>query len=100
MRLFMTLLFVALLLGDLASCGSTSSAKTPTSCLQALDAAEAVINKSASAISLANDAVSAILADDTQAFTNINGRLKALADTVGADADQYRRLAAECRGGS
>ena len=86
------------LFAALTSCGSNSETKPPSSCLRALDAAEVVIDKAGDAVGLADDYITGLLYNDGNAVEDANAKIKALADKVGDDADNYRRLAAECRG--
>jgi len=94
-------LWIALgLTGLIASCGSQPETKTPSSCTAALDAAEVVIGKAGDALSLVGKAIDSFVAGDVQAVYDANDKLQTLNDKVGDDADNYRNLAAECRGGS
>jgi hypothetical protein len=85
------------LLAVLTSCGSQAESKTPSSCTAALDAAEVVIGKASDALSIVGKAIDSFVAGDVQAVYDANDELQTLGDEVGDDADNYRRLAAECR---
>ena len=93
----MKALIAAAALVALASCDSAPAAKTPPSCLQALDAAEVVIGKAGDALDVIGSAIDAAVAGYVQGVMDANAKLHAMGDAVGGAADRYRNLAAECR---
>jgi hypothetical protein len=98
-RLFPTACFMlGIVFGSVVmACGSSPETKPPPSCLQALDAAEVVIGKASDALGIVGRAIDSFIAGDVQAVYDANGDLQSLGDSVGNDADDYRKLAEECR---